>query len=93
MELELLLDLETIESKGSNINALTLVGKILSDKKINFTAILSSSWNLVPNIIINAPNHNVISCTFKHAKERDKIIEMGHWAVKGSILNLQHWPL
>lgn len=39
MELELLLDLETIESKGSNINALTLVGKILSDKKINFTAI------------------------------------------------------
>lgn len=76
-------------------HALTLVGKVLSDKKINFTAInaiLSTSWDMGPNVQITALDQNVVSCSFTYLEDRDRILGMGPWAVKGFVLNLLRWP-
>lgn len=74
-----------------DMHALTLVGKVLTEKTINFTAIqaiLSTSWNLGPNLQIKALDNNVVSCMFKYSEDRDRIIGMGPWAAKGFVFNL-----
>lgn len=77
------------------IHDLTLVGRLTTHKSINneaIIAVLATAWNLGPNIQITPPDTKTVSCTFKYAKDRDKITEVGPWAVKGAILNLKRWP-
>lgn len=85
MEPNLWIDLENTTPHEDSINNLTLVGKVLSAKVINFAAInaiLSSSWDLGPNITINSLDRNIISCTFKYKYDMDRLLEMGPWAIK-----------
>lgn len=89
------LDLTTSEPQDGGPNQHSLVGKIISDKVINFTAInaiLSSSWNLRPNLHISALDRNIISCTFTYPQYMERILEADPWAVKGVVLNLLKWP-
>lgn len=53
---------------------------------------LSSSWNLGPNLHITALDRNVILYTFTYLEDKDKILEMSQWVVKGVVLNLMWWP-
>lgn len=95
MQDEQLLNLTNSALQNGDIYDLTLIGKILSAKVINFTAInviLSSSWNLGNNVRISMLEQNMISCHFSYAEDRDRILAKGPWAVKGAVLNLQKWP-
>lgn len=90
-----LLDLTFNDNGNEAFNELTMVGKLISHKVINYSAInaiLTSSWNLGPNIIIKSLNPNLILCTFRNAEDRDSIVNAGPWTVKEVPLNLQPWP-
>lgn len=76
------------------LNELTLVGKLITHKTINFKAtiaILSVAWELGPNISFQSLDRNTFSCTFKREEDRDRIIRTGPWAVKGAVLVLTIW--
>lgn len=89
------LNLSNFEAQENDVNNLTLMEKLVSDKSINFTVInvLTTSWNIGPNLHINALDRNTIACTFTFVEDRDKIMKIGPWAVKTVILNLKKWPL
>lgn len=73
----------------------TLVGRILSEKVINFTAIkaiLASSWQLGANVHIDLLDKNTISCKFVYDSDCERILESSPWVVKGCVLNLLRWP-
>lgn len=89
-----LLDLSLNEGPQASFNALTLVGRIISDRILNFKAvksILNASWNLGLNVQIVSLEPNKISCNFNKEADRDRILNASPWAIKGHILVLQHW--
>lgn len=95
MESEPILHLPNSALKEGDVHDLTLIGKILSDRVVNFTAInaiLSTSWNLGNNVQIASLDTNIISCTFSYSEDRDRILDKGPWAIKGFVLNLLKWP-
>lgn len=72
------LDLAINEAHANDINDLTLVNKLLTTKHINnkaIHAVLSSAWNLGHNVEIKH-DHNLVTCTFLNAKDRDRILEL-----------------
>lgn len=87
-------NLTTTAQDAVDPHELTLVGKVLTSKTINFTAInaiMSSSWKLGPNVQINALDNNVVSCMFTYPADRDRILKLSSWAVKGFVFNLLPW--
>lgn len=74
---------------------LSLVGKLINQKTINNAAIISvlqSTWNLGQNVRIKPVDKNMVVCEFKRPEDRDRIEEVGPWAIKGPLLNWQKWP-
>lgn len=83
------------QDKVNAHNELLLVGRVLSQKPIDYRAIvamLELSWNLGPNVSFQALDKMTITCSFKRAEDRDKVLDSGPWAIKGATLNLQKWP-
>lgn len=76
----------------SSLSQLPFIGKIISQKLINSKAIfsvLTSSWNLSPNITIKSIDQNMVSCHFTHKEDRERILQKGLWSVTGYLLKLQ----
>lgn len=89
------LDLPINDEHTTNLTALSLVGRLLTTKRINFkvvTAVLQTAWNLGQNVAIKNLDNNTVSCTFTKYADRDRILKQGPWAIKGAILNLILWP-
>lgn len=89
-----LLDLSFNDPQSNEINELTLVGKFITNKTVNFKATLSiitNAWNLGSNVELKAIERNTITYTFRHKEDRDKVLASGPWAVKGALLNLKQW--
>lgn len=92
--LEDTLDLTFNAPHLNDLNNLTLVGKLITQKHIHYRAIssiLSQSWNLGPNLVIHQLDQNSITCTFTTLADRNRILEAGPWAIKGALLNLKQW--
>lgn len=90
-----ILELDINEDRVNALNNLTLVGWLLSNKRINhkaINAVLTNAWNLGQKVEIKSIDHNTITCNFMLASNRDKIMEAEPWAVRGAILNLVKWP-
>lgn len=88
------LDLSFNTPAINKINELTLVGGLISVKSINFKAILlvlTTAWNLRPNLQIKPLYCNKITCSFTCIEDLHRITETGPWAVKGAVLSLQQW--
>lgn len=86
----------TINDDTINVDhALTLVGKLLSAKAINFraiTTILGTSWNLGSNVTFQSLDKLTFTCSFKFQHDKDRILASGSWAIKGTTINFQPWP-
>lgn len=90
-----ILDLPLNDEQTTTLTALTLVGRLLTTKRINFkviTAVLHGAWNLGSNVTIKSLDATTISCTFNKIHDRDKVLNMGPWAIKGALLNILPWP-
>lgn len=80
-----------LSNSDDDLSGCTLIGKVLSAKIINFTAInaiLTSSWTLGTNVRITMLGPNTISCWFKYEVDCTRILEANPWAIKGYVLNL-----
>lgn len=85
------LDLTINEDQDIPHNELTLVGRLLTTKHINYkaiTAVLTNAWNLGKKVAIKSLEQNTISCTFTNTHDMNKILAAGPWSVKGATLNL-----
>lgn len=63
-----MLELTINEPSNKSLNDCFLVGKLLTNKVINFRAIqlvLTTAWNLGPNKSIKSLDKNIIACTFQ----------------------------
>lgn len=90
--LEEYLDLEFNKVLENHDTSLMLVGKAISNKSINFKAIqsvLTTTWNLGPNVRISQMDNNVFSSAFKNARDRDKVEQTRPWIVKGATICLK----
>lgn len=66
-----------------------LVGRLLTDKVINFSAMqqsLASLWRPAMGICIQDLAPNLFSFTFYHPFERDRIIKQGPWSYEQHLL-------
>lgn len=90
-----LLDLTINDDQETTLTDFTLVGRLITLKRVNHKAIhavLQSVWNLGKNVVIKNIDINTITRTFKFETYRDKVLKMGPWAIKGATHNLIKWP-
>lgn len=88
------LDLIFNEDEDYVASDVTLVGKLITMKSVNSSAInavLQTTWNFGLNVSFKSLRQNTVSCTFKYAEDKQRIERAGPWSVKGHLLNLQHW--
>lgn len=86
------LELSFNEPTFNKLSSHTLIGKLITNKIVNFKAIdnvLQTTWNLGVNVSIKPIDRNMISYTFRKASDRDRIKETGPWSIKGALLNMQ----
>lgn len=89
-----LLDLSMNEPQTSKFNELTLIGRIISDKTINFKAIkaiLSNAWDLDTKGKVSHLDKNLFSCSFGNITAKNKVLNACPWSIKGHIIILQSW--
>lgn len=87
------LDLAINEDKPTELNNLTLCGKLIADKTINFKSIkyiLLRAWNSGPHIEITHMYPNQFVCTFSKEADKDRIFSLSPWAVKDTLLFSNH---
>lgn len=83
------LDLTINDDQDTNLTDFTLVGRLLTLKRVNHKAInpvLQSAWNLGQNVVIKSIDNTTITCTFKFAADRDKVLKWGPGPLKGQHL-------
>ncbi|KAJ1395231.1 hypothetical protein SESBI_33602 [Sesbania bispinosa] len=90
--LEILLDAEG--DSGIQAARKMLVGKILSDKPLNRTAvkdIITKAWGLTGKLTISDLGPNLFMFNFIEAHQAKKAMEEGPWFIMGHLLSLQSW--
>lgn len=72
----------------------TLLGQLITNKKINSISIISviqSTWNLDQNVQLRLLDKNMVVCTFKRKSGMLRIEENGPCTIKGAILDVKKW--
>lgn len=88
------LELSTNDPNDSALNDLSIIGRLISDRKINNSAIiavLETTWNLGNNAQIKVIDINTITCKFTDEESRDAVLNAGPWVVTGATLCLRYW--
>lgn len=89
-----LLDLRFNDPQTQVFNELTLIGRIILDKVINFKAtksILNNVWDLHKSHQLSHLARNTFACTFETILEKEQVLAASPWSIKGSIVVLKQW--
>lgn len=88
------LELSTNDPNDSALNDLFIIGRLISDRKINnsgIIAVLETAWNLGNNAQIKVIDINTITCKFTDEESRDAVLNAGPWAVTRATLCMRYW--
>lgn len=86
------LDVENEESEA--LARRTLVGKVLTKKKLNRNAvksILVKGWGDPPGLKVADIGTNLFLFTFQDGREAKEVIRRGPWYVMNHVVSLQYW--
>ena len=83
-------------SIAENLTKLTLIGKLISAKEVNYNkviGIIQKTWKDTNGLSIASLGHNTF--LFKFTSEQDvvHILSAGPWNIDGKHLMLRHWSL
>ncbi|RYQ97023.1 hypothetical protein Ahy_B08g092995 [Arachis hypogaea] len=73
---------------------LNMVGKIISDKEVNFKtckAALLGIWGNPDGVVISDVGRNKVLISFRDKNKGIQICKGGPWSIRGNLLNLQIW--
>lgn len=71
-----------------------IVGKLLHIRKFNFKAIkyvLASAWKLGERVTFSPLQPGFIVCNFLCSEDLEKVLKLGSWNFRGSLIVFSHW--
>ena len=83
---------EGFEDNNDEKLSLRLVGRVLTDKPLNFDAVKCTFlqvWNLKDGVIIRSMGTNLFIFQFLHWKDRERILAGKSWCFENRLLVLQ----
>lgn len=95
LEGELILDLEDEEAlEGEEDGQLKLLGKIISDRPVNFVAVkgfIYKLWSPLKGMKIVDMVNNIWMFTFNCSMDKTKVVENNPWSFMGHLIALAEW--
>ncbi|KAK2997659.1 hypothetical protein RJ639_025883 [Escallonia herrerae] len=89
------LELEEDTNNANKEYPLTLLAKIISNKKVNAKAvqsILFKAWNPNKGMKIQLMEENCFCITFNHDWDRTRVLESRPWSIMSSHMVVRDWP-
>ncbi|MED6189468.1 hypothetical protein PIB30_096249 [Stylosanthes scabra] len=80
--------------EGFDATNLNFVGKVLTDKELNFPTIkaaLMGMWGNPRGVAISEVARNKVLVSFRDHHKGMEMMKRGPWSIKGHLLNLQIW--
>ncbi|KAG8383980.1 hypothetical protein BUALT_Bualt04G0070200 [Buddleja alternifolia] len=77
-----------------DVQAFTLVGKVMSDKTFNSGAVkntLLRAWNCKSHVHVDEFDDNRMAFVFKEKNDFDKVVNLSPWSFRGQLVVLQQW--
>ncbi|KAG8372571.1 hypothetical protein BUALT_Bualt12G0079900 [Buddleja alternifolia] len=87
-------DPEIPQLNFEEINAFTLIGRILSEKSFKPNAVkntLLKAWNPRFGMEMNSVEENKYAFIFKEKSDLDKVLNMAPWSFRGHLVILRQW--
>ncbi|KAG8387938.1 hypothetical protein BUALT_Bualt02G0073300 [Buddleja alternifolia] len=85
----------TLQNINGPANVFTIVGKVLSNKKINSGAVKSTllkGWNAKNHVDVNLVEDDKFVFVFQDKEDFSKVINQSPWSFRGNLFVLNHWP-
>ncbi|KAK3016308.1 hypothetical protein RJ639_007628 [Escallonia herrerae] len=89
------LELEEDTNNANKVYPLTLLAKIISNKKVNAKAVQSiifKAWNPNKGMKIQLMEENCFCITFNHDWDRTRVLESRPWSIMSSHMVVRDWP-
>lgn len=90
---DVLLDLTINDPSTTVFNDLTLIGRIVSNKMINFKAIktiLTNVWSTGSDLQISSLERNLFAYVFGKSSGKERVLATSPWSIRGHIVILQN---